>query len=218
MAVHRTPPRTVIMTQPVSSLEVVIRPFALSLVFCSATFMSAQNTPATPQRHAQSALASHPEWPKANPADVTTVEDIVRAFYSAISTPAGGKLDQNRLRSLFVPGGRIVSSVPANPSRAADVRFLLPEEYAVISDAQTVTSGFFDRNPANEIERFGEMAHVYSTFESRSHLDDQKPMARGIKSFELLNSANRWYIIEVYWDWERPDNPIPDRYLHNRAR
>jgi hypothetical protein len=159
-----------------------------------------------------------PGWPKANPADVATIEDIVRAFYSAISTPAGGKLDQNRLRSLFVPGGRIVSSVPANSTRAADVRFLSPEEYAAISDAQTVRSGFFDRNPANQIERFGEMAHVYSTFESRSHLDDPKPMARGIKSFELLNSANRWYIIEVYWDWERPDNPIPDRYLHDGTR
>ena len=195
-----------------------MRPLAPSLVFSSATLMSAQNPPAMPQQHVQSALASQPEWPKANSADVATVEDIVRAFYRAISAPAGGKLDQNRLRSLFVPGGRIVSSVPANSSRAADVRFLTPEEYAAISDAHTLTSGFFDSNPANQIERFGAMAHVYSTFESRSHLDDPKPMARGIKSFELLNSANRWYIIEVYWDWERSDNPIPDRYLHDSAR
>jgi heme-degrading monooxygenase HmoA len=43
-------------------------------------------------------------------------------------------------------------------------------------------------------------------------------MARGIKSFELLNSANRWYIVQVYWDSERPDNPIPDRHLHDNLR
>lgn len=43
------------------------------------------------------------------------------------------------------------------------------------------------------------MAHVYSTFESRSDLKDPKPMARGIKSFELLNSTNRCYIVQVYW-------------------
>lgn len=101
-------------------------------------------------------------------------------FYSAISTPAGGKLDQDRLRSLVVREGRIVSSIPPNSSRAADVRFLSPEEHAAISDAHTVASGFFDRNPANQVERFGAMAHVYSTFESRSHLEDPKPMARGI--------------------------------------
>ena len=180
--------------------------------------MSAQNPPATTQQHAQAALASHPEWPKANPADVATVEDILRAFYAAISTPAGGKLDQTRLRSLFVPGGRIAASVPPNSSRTADVRFLSPEEYAAISDAQTVTSGFFDRNSANQIERFGEMAHVYSTFESRINLDDPKPIRRGIKSFELLKSANRWYIVGIYWDWERPDLPIPERYLQDSDR
>jgi len=54
------------------------------------------------------------------------------------------------------------------------------------------------------------MAHVYSTFESHSHIDDQKPIARSMKSFELLNSGNRWYIVEVYWDW--PGNHIPERY------
>ena len=46
-------------------------------------------------------------------------------------------------------------------------------------------------------------------------MDDPKPMVRGLKSFELLNSGNRWYIVEVYYDRERPDNPIPNRYLHN---
>jgi hypothetical protein len=43
-------------------------------------------------------------------------------------------------------------------------------------------------------------------------------MARGIKSFELLKSANRWYIVEVFWDWERPDNPIPEHYLHDSLK
>lgn len=108
--------------------------------------------------------------------------------------------------------------MPLNSVRAADVRFLSPEEYVAISDAHTVTSGFVDSNPANQIERFGVMAHVYSTFESRSDPKDPKPMARGIKSFELLNSANRWYIVQVYWDWERPDNPFPKPYLHDSLR
>ena len=162
-----------------------------------------------------SVVASHPEWEKANPDDVGGIENIIRAFYSAISTPAGGKLDQNRLRSLFVPGGRIVVSKPADSSQAADIAFLAPEEYATLSDASTGTEGFFDTNLANQIERFGAMAHVYSTYESRSNLDDPKPMARGIKSFELLNSGDRWYIVQVYYDRERPDNPIPNRYLHN---
>ena len=198
--------------------ELFIRAFALSLALCSATLLSAQSSSVLPSQKPHPALSSHPEWPKANPADVDTIEDTVRAFFSAISAPAGGKLDRNRLRSLFVPDGRIVTSREPRSSRAADVIFLSPDEYADMSDAATVTAGFFDRNLANQVEKFGVMAHVYSSYESRSHPEDAKPMARGIKSFELLNSANRWYIVQMYWDSERPDNSIPDRYLHDSVR
>jgi hypothetical protein len=205
-----------------SCLELVIRVFALSLAFCSATLLSAQSASSIPSQippqKPQAALSSHPDWPKANPADVATIEDTVRAFFSAISAPAGGKLDRNRLRSLFVPGGRIVLSREPRTSRPADVTFLSPDEYANLSDGYTATAGFFDRNLANQVEKFGVMAHVYSTYESRSHPEDAKPMVRGVKSIDLLNSANRWYIVEVYWDTERPDNPIPNRYMHDSVR
>ena len=180
--------------------------------------MSAQNGAGTKPQSPRPDLASHPNRPQAKPADTASIQAIVAAFYNAISTPAGGKLDRDRLNSLFAPEGRIAVGLPAQASRAADIIFLSPEQYAESSDAQTVTEGFFDRNPANQIEQFGVMAHVYSTYESRTKMDDPKPMARGIKSFELLNSAGRWYIVMVYWDAERPDNPLPARYLHDSAR
>ena len=197
-------------------LEVVIRSFVLSLLLLSASAVAAQDMPAKPQ-DSQPVLAAHPDWPKADPADVASVEDVVHAFYSVISTPAGEKLNQTRLQSLFVPDGRIAVSVPPTPSRAADVVFFSVEEYAAKYGAETST-GFYDSNPSNQIEIFGGMVHVYSTFESRRRLADPKPMASGIKSFELLKSGDRWYIVEIYWDWERPDNPIPARYLHGSSK
>ncbi|HEY6490597.1 MAG: hypothetical protein WCC26_13990 [Terracidiphilus sp.] len=195
-----------------------MRIFVIAVLLLFTTLLSAQSSPATSPQNLRTGVASHPEWPRAKPADVDTIGDIVRAFYSAISAPSGGKLDQNRLRSLFVPGGRIVSNVPRDSAGVVDLRFLSPDGYAAISDAHTATAGFFDRNPANQIERFGVMAHVHSMFESRSHVDDPEPMARGIKSFELLNNRNRWYIVEVYWGLESPDNLIPKQYLHDSVR
>ncbi len=196
----------------------MIRALALcTLALCpSLSSASAQSSGATPPSQAPvPSLRSHADWPAGSAADTATIESIVHAFYNAISAPAGGKLDRTRLRSLFVPGGRIAVSLTPQGSHPADVLFLSPEQYAANSDSYTATDGFFDRNPANQIERFGLMAHVYSTYESRAHPEDAKPMARGIKSFELLNSNHRWYILEVYWDAERLDNPIPDRYLHD---
>jgi hypothetical protein len=190
--------------------------FALSLF--STTLLPAQSTPAAPSSHPQPEIASHPDWPKANPADVASIESTVRAFFSAISAPAGGKIDRNRLRSLFVPGGRIVDMREQSSSHPPDIYLFTPEEYAAMSDSHTVTKGFFDSNPGNQVESFGVIAHVYARFESRSNPGDAEPFARGIKSFELLNSGGRWYIVQAYWDWERPDNPIPERYLHDSLR
>lgn len=160
-------------------------------------------------------LAQHPEWPKADPSDVDTIEDTVRAFYSAISVPAGGKVNRDRLYSLFVPDGRIAIGLPSERGRPADLILETLDQLATSGDTYTATKGFFDRNVANHIQQFGVMAQVYSTYESRSHVEDATPMARGIKSFELLHSGTRWYIVQVYWDSERPDNPLPERYLHN---
>jgi hypothetical protein len=87
-----------------------MRIFVVAVLLLFTTLLCAQSSPATPPQKLRSAVALHPEWPKSKPADVDTIGDIVRAFYSAISAPAGGKLDQNRLLSLFVPGGRMWGS------------------------------------------------------------------------------------------------------------
>ena len=162
-------------------------------------------------------LSTGTNLPQAIPGDVSSIQNIVKAFYSGISAPAGGKLDRTRLHSLFVPSGRIAVGLPPDGPRAANVIFLSLDQYADGSDSQTAKEGFFDANPANRVEQFGVMAHVYSTYESRTKMEDSKPMARGVKSFELLQSAGRWYILQVYWDSERPDNPLPEHYLHDET-
>jgi hypothetical protein len=160
-------------------------------------------------------LQSHPEWPKAKPEDVKTIRAIVGAFFDAISAPAGGTLNRERLRALFVPDGRIEIPQPASKGSPTDVIFLTPDQYAANSDSQTAKTGFFDHVLAVQVQHFGVMAHVYTSYESRKSPSDLKAFVRGVKSIELLNSAGRWYIVQVSWDRESPDNPIPYRYLHD---
>ncbi len=42
---------------------------------------------------------------------------------------------------------------------------------------------------------------------------DSSGFARGINSFQLFNDGKRWRVVTIYWDAERPGNPIPDKYL-----
>ncbi|MCI0444796.1 hypothetical protein L0152_16510 [bacterium] len=52
-----------------------------------------------------------------------------------------------------------------------------------------------------------------STYESRRNADDPKPFMRGINSFQLLFDGNRWWVINVMWQHESEEFPIPSRHL-----
>jgi hypothetical protein len=53
---------------------------------------------------------------------------------------------------------------------------------------------------------------VFSTYESRHALADAKPFERGINSFQLLYDGQRWWVVTIYWQGERPGLPIPPQY------
>ena len=54
---------------------------------------------------------------------------------------------------------------------------------------------------------------MFSTYESRRTSADPAPFARGINSIQLWFDGRRWWIVTVYWESERPNNPIPPAYL-----
>ena len=78
-----------------------------------------------------------------------------------------------------------------------------------------VADGFFERSIHNELQQFGNIAQVWSTYESRHNLDDPKPFARGINSIQLLKDGDRYWIVTILWDSELPNKPIPGKYLPN---
>jgi hypothetical protein len=73
--------------------------------------------------------------------------------------------------------------------------------------------GFFEKEAARKTEQFGQIAHVFSTYESRHTPDDQKPFQRGINSFQLMNDGTRWWIVTIFWEGEDEKNPLPQKYL-----
>src|ERR1051325_8170084 len=51
--------------------------------------------------------------------DVASVDGIIAALYDVISGPAGQKRDWERMRSLFVPGARLMPTSPVRPQGTA---------------------------------------------------------------------------------------------------
>ncbi len=171
----------------------------------SAGSAAAQTPAARPATAAPGVIASHPDWPKANPEDVKSPEAIIAAVSDAISGESGKPRDWDRVQSLFVPGqGRMaITRVPKNGT--ADVTVLTLDEYKVRAGGQT----FYERPIAYEVQSFGHMTHVYESYGIRHKPEDAEPYIRGVNSFELLFDGTRYYILQIYWDTERPDNPLP---------
>lgn len=148
----------------------------------------------------------------ARPADVASIESIIAALYDVISGPPGQDRDWSRFRSLFTDGARLIVGAPGSDGRVP-ARNMTVEEYVRSADAFLKRDGFWEREIARRIERYGNVAHVFSTYESRVKSAESAPFSRGINSIQLLTNGQRWWVVTIFWDFERPGNPIPPEYL-----
>jgi hypothetical protein len=156
--------------------------------------------------------------------DVASIDSIIAAVYDVISGPAGQKRDWERMRSLFVPGARLMPTSPVRPQGGAPDAPLKGDEplrtqvldvdgYIARGGPYLEEHGFFERESARRVESYGHIAHVWSTYESRHKADDAKPFARGINSIQLMNDGTRWWVVSIFWEQETPRTRIPSKYL-----
>ncbi len=162
-------------------------------------------------------IAQTAEIKTADPADVASLDAIMKAVYDVISGDAGAKRDWDRFRSLFYKDARLIPSGKNPTTGVTSARPLLVEEYVTRASANMAKEGFFEREKARRVDLYGNIAHVFSTYESFHSLSDKKPFQRGINSFQLFNDGTRWWIITIFWQGETPENPIPKKYLKSKS-
>jgi hypothetical protein len=157
----------------------------------------------TSATRAQTPTPSAP--PTANPSDVKSIDSILTELYAVISGPAGDR-DWNRFRSLFAKGARLTSVT----KEASDhpVRLLSPDDYINLAGDYFKTHAFYEKPIVNKVDRFGNIAQVFSSYESRN-APGEKPFARGINSIQLFYDQDRWWVLSILWDEETPENPLP---------
>lgn len=151
--------------------------------------------------------------PQARPEDVRSVDAILGALYDVISGPAGEARDWDRMRSLFAPGARLIPARPRPDGSGAEANVLTVDGYIDASSPIFERQGFFEREISRKTESFGNIVHVFSTYAARRAPEDPEPFVRGINSIQLLKDGDRYWVVTIFWDSERPGSPIPERYL-----
>jgi hypothetical protein len=168
-----------------------------------ATLLSAQNADQKSAHVDVQVIAPRAE-------DVGSLDGLIAAYYQVISGPAGQPRQWSRDRTLYIPDVRFVAmSLDKQGKPAAHV--VSHQQFVDGSNAELL-AGFYEKEIHRVTQRFGNIAHVFSAYESRLKADGPV-IARGINSIEAFWDGKRWWIAAAIWDEEGPDNPLPVQYL-----
>ena len=144
--------------------------------------------------------------------DVSSIGSIIDALYEVISGEKGEERDWDRERNLFHPEARLI--VIKKEDNHLETKIMTSDKFIQYAKPFIDRTGFYEYEIARKVEEFGHVAHVWSTFESKYSKEDEKPYTRGINSIQLLNDQKRWWVMNIYWNKETDEFPLPEKYCN----
>lgn len=138
--------------------------------------------------------------------DVATIDGIMKATYEVVSGEAGIKRQWERDLSLHDPNAvySFRAIVNGNPKQLT----MSLNEFHSETDTMIATTAFYETEVNREVRIYGNIAHVWSTYETRLVKDG--PVAqRGINSVQLYFMDDRWWILSWTFDSEKFAGRIP---------
>jgi hypothetical protein len=166
----------------------------------------------TPTLHAQSP-APQPAAPTAACPSTATLEQLVTAIDAAVSGPANQ--DRTCFRALFLPDARLIPIRIAADGTATPI--VLNVDGWVSAVAKNGSMVFYEKQLNVRTESWAHIAHLWSTYETRTTPDGKPPegkvMDRGINSIQAVYDGKQWHVIQIIWQAEKPEDPVPAKYL-----
>ena len=144
--------------------------------------------------------------------DVATIDGIMKASYEVVSGEAGAFRTWERDLSLHNPNA-VYSFQEEVQGKLQQVSMSL-KDFHKETDTIVAKTAFYEGEINREVRVFGNIAHVWSTYETRL-VKNGPVVRRGINSVQLYYSENRWWIISWTFDKERGSIKIPQTFDEN---
>ena len=143
---------------------------------------------------------------------VQSIDGIINSLYEVVSGDTVNERNWELLKYLLQPEAKLIS-YGKGANGESSISYMTADDYIARAGAFFKQTNFYESEISREVEHFGPMAHVFSTYQSSAHASGEAPFARGINSIQLLNDGKRWWIVNIYWASETPENPLPAHYL-----
>jgi hypothetical protein len=132
----------------------------------------------------------------ARPADVGSIDGILKAYYEVVSGPAGGVADTARDRSLHHPSAWVAIAGKDSAGKPT-VRVTTLQGYHGANRPRR--EAFWEWETDRVVTRSGNMVHVWSSYAS-ARTQGGTPFARGVNSITLFHDGTRWWIMGWMFD------------------
>ena len=146
--------------------------------------------------------------------NVATLDSTLKTLYAVISGDKGEERNWDLFKHLFYKDAKLIpTGRDQNGKHVA--RYMTPDDYINSSGKWLVDNGFHEVEMSRKVQSFGNIAQVFSTYQSFRNKTDKEPFMRGINSIQMMNDGTRWWIMNIYWIQESEESPIPKQYLSN---
>jgi len=146
--------------------------------------------------------------------EVETIEGVVRGLYEAISFRDPAAIDWARVRSHMAPDAQLIRVLPGSIERMTIDSWI--DGFRALIENGTLPT-FWEGEIARRIDRLGDIAQVFSTYEARPRREDPRVLWRGINSVQLYRRDGRWWVSSILWTRESEAARIPPEYLPGAA-
>lgn len=149
---------------------------------------------------AQEAKTDYPE-------EVESIDAIVSSIFAIISGEKGEEGDWELMRNIFHPEARLMTGYPD------ELKVFSVEDYISTFRDNFYNMTFYEKVVQNKIERFGDLAHVLSTYQAFRTKEMDRPVRTGVASIQLYHDGERWWVLSMYWKNGTDEMPVPSVYL-----
>jgi hypothetical protein len=130
-------------------------------------------------------------------AEAQQLDELMQIFYEVISFDDGSAPNWSQMASLFSSHARITRLTPEGIDYMDLASFRGMAEELIEVGAFT---SFHEREIARRAERYGDVIHVASAYETKISPAAQDYLERGVNSLQWIREHDSWKIISLCWD------------------
>jgi hypothetical protein len=139
---------------------------------------------------------------RAEPAHDPAIYELLRRLYAVISFEEGDEPDWRGLTAVFSEHARITRVTPEGTDYMDPSSFLAMTRNMVDLGAYT---SFYEIEVGRQVERFGDIAQVWSVYETRRNKAAREALGRGVNSIQLIRERDTWRVLGLLWDETHAD-------------